>query len=111
MELCCCQVIKNLLFVAKVIYLISPESDSIEGQEQIDEEEDEQEAAEEDEKEEENERPPSLLWVMKKLSVLAKREAADTPKVPLKVTVMLAQTHTQQQTLILIHKATVVCSS
>ncbi|XP_061106872.1 small subunit processome component 20 homolog isoform X1 [Conger conger] len=80
------QVIKNLLFVAKVIYLISPESDSTESQDQIDEEDDEQKEAEEDEKEEENERPPSLLWVMKKLSVLAKREAADTPKVPLKRT-------------------------
>ncbi|KAJ8381936.1 hypothetical protein SKAU_G00027140 [Synaphobranchus kaupii] len=79
------QVIKNLLFVAKVIYLISPESDSTESQEQIEEEEDEQKEAE-DEKEEENERPPSLLWVMKKLSVLVKREAADTPKVPLKRT-------------------------
>ncbi|XP_064199288.1 small subunit processome component 20 homolog [Anguilla rostrata] len=80
------QVIKNLLFVAKVIYLISPESESTETLEQVDEEEDEQKEAEDDEKEEENERPPSLLWVMKKLSVLAKREAADTPKVPLKRT-------------------------
>uniref|UniRef100_A0A8D0C7S2 UTP20 small subunit processome component n=1 Tax=Scleropages formosus TaxID=113540 RepID=A0A8D0C7S2_SCLFO len=41
---------------------------------------------EEKDKEEEKKRPPSLLWVMKKLSVLAKREAADTPKVPLKRT-------------------------
>ncbi|XP_036373482.1 small subunit processome component 20 homolog [Megalops cyprinoides] len=73
------QVIKNLLFVAKVIYLISPESETKESQDQGEEEEDEKE-------EEEKERPPSLLWVIKKLSVLAKREAADTPKVPLKRT-------------------------
>ncbi|KAK1906944.1 Small subunit processome component 20 like [Dissostichus eleginoides] len=54
------QVIKNLLFVGKVIYLVSPESD--------------------------DDRLPSLLWLMKKLSLMAKREAAHTPKVPLKRT-------------------------
>lgn len=80
----CSQVIKNLLFVAKVIYLISPESDTTESQEQGEEEE-EQNGNEEEGKAEEMERPPSLLWVMKKLSMLAKREAADAPKVPLKV--------------------------
>uniref|UniRef100_A0A671YNT6 UTP20 small subunit processome component n=1 Tax=Sparus aurata TaxID=8175 RepID=A0A671YNT6_SPAAU len=60
------QVIKNLLFIGKVIYLVSPESDE-----------------EEDDK---DDRPPSLLWLMKKLSLMAKREAAYTPKVPLKRT-------------------------
>ncbi|XP_023672630.2 small subunit processome component 20 homolog isoform X2 [Paramormyrops kingsleyae] len=77
------QVIKNLVFVAKVIYLISPESETANGEGDKEHEEDE-------EKEEDDElkkkRPPSLLWVMKKLSVLAKREAADAPKVPLKRT-------------------------
>ncbi|KAJ8261989.1 hypothetical protein GJAV_G00160840 [Gymnothorax javanicus] len=79
------QVIKNLLFVAKVIHLISPESDMMDSQKQNDEEDDEQKETD-DVVEEDSERPPSLLWMMKKLSVLAKREAADTPKVPLKRT-------------------------
>ncbi len=91
--------VKNLLYVAKVIYLISPESDTVnpaeeqEGEEKEttdNTEENEEEEEEEDQKQEleeqQNEnKPPSLLWVMKKLSLLAKREAADTPKVPLKV--------------------------
>ncbi|XP_071756588.2 small subunit processome component 20 homolog isoform X1 [Centroberyx gerrardi] len=114
------QVIKNLLFVAKVIYLVSPESDIAspqeveqgeEGQkengdgdkeeeegdeeereekqeeEEGDEEEREEKQEEEDEEEEDkDDRPPSLLWMMKKLSLMAKREAANTPKVPLKRT-------------------------
>lgn len=103
--------IKNLLFVAKVIYLISPESDvaSEEGTKNGEEEEEQQEEREEEEEERENghgeeedeeaaqekeeeedeneneDRPPSLLWLMKKLLLMAKREAANTPKVPLKV--------------------------
>ncbi|XP_036433359.1 small subunit processome component 20 homolog [Colossoma macropomum] len=91
------QVIKNLLFVAKVIYLISPESHSVENEKEVevedgeteDKKEEENEGEEEeDEKEQEQDkkRPPSVLWVIKKLSLLAKREAADTPKVPLKRT-------------------------
>lgn len=95
------QVIKNLLFVGKAIYLISPESDASLPQEGVKEEEeeqqeengDEEEGEEETEKELEEEedendkddRPPSLLWLMKKLLLMAKREAAYTPKVPLKV--------------------------
>lgn len=114
----CQQIIKNLLFVAKVIYLISPETDLEENEKEIvkdavekteedkehgdeekdDEEEEHQEKEiieEQDEEEEqrqqeiieeqENNRPPSLLWVMKKLTLLAKREAANTPKVATKV--------------------------
>ncbi|XP_070710114.1 small subunit processome component 20 homolog [Pempheris klunzingeri] len=103
------QVIKNLLFVAKVIYLISPESDVTSPPEETkeeDEKEDEEEEEEEEEGQSENgdeddkdlekekeeeedekdDRPPSLLWLMKKLSLMAKREAAYTPKVPLKRT-------------------------
>ncbi|XP_047431848.1 small subunit processome component 20 homolog isoform X2 [Mugil cephalus] len=95
------QVIKNLLFVGKVIYLISPESDVAPPQEEEKDEEEQRENGdgegeqvkeeEEEEEEEENEgdkddRPPSLLWLMKKLSLMAKREAAYTPKVPLKRT-------------------------
>ncbi|XP_056312047.1 small subunit processome component 20 homolog [Danio aesculapii] len=89
------QVVKNLLYVAKVIYLISPESDSVnppEEQENIEEEtaeNTETNGGEQEQKLEEQQndnKPPSLLWVMKKLSLLAKREAANTPKVPLKRT-------------------------
>ncbi|XP_034530006.1 small subunit processome component 20 homolog [Notolabrus celidotus] len=102
------QVIKNLLFVGKVIYLISPESDIALPEEVMKEEEEEQkengneedndgeEAVEDEEKKEEDEeeeeeddkddKPPSLLWLMKKLSLMAKREAAYTPKIPLKRT-------------------------
>ncbi|XP_069376458.1 small subunit processome component 20 homolog isoform X3 [Paralichthys olivaceus] len=125
------QVIKNLLFVGKVIYLISPESDVTSAEEEVkemEEEEQEQqrenedevegegkeeeagkeagkeaekeaeengkeeeEKGEENEKEEEDEddkddRPPSLLWLMKKLCLMAKREAAHTPKVHVKRT-------------------------
>uniref|UniRef100_A0AAR2JK74 UTP20 small subunit processome component n=1 Tax=Pygocentrus nattereri TaxID=42514 RepID=A0AAR2JK74_PYGNA len=92
------QVIKNLLFIAKVIYLISPESHSVENEKEVEVEDgetedktEEEEEEEEDEKEQEQsvedkKRPPSVLWVIKKLSLLAKREAADTPKVPLKRT-------------------------
>ncbi|KAM6961562.1 LOW QUALITY PROTEIN: small subunit processome component 20 homolog [Tautogolabrus adspersus] len=100
------QVIKNLLFVGKVIYLVSPESEDISSQEEMKEEkeegeqkengneEDGEEEVEENEKKEEEEdeeddkddKPPSLLWLMKKLSLMAKREAAYTPKIPLKRT-------------------------
>lgn len=98
--------VKNLLFVAKVIYLISPESEITPAREveeeggeeeemenggerenddegeKADEEKEEEKQEEEDEK---DDRPPSLLWMMKKLSLMAKRETTDTPKIPLKV--------------------------
>ncbi|XP_062441952.1 small subunit processome component 20 homolog [Rhea pennata] len=92
------QVIKNLLFVAKVIYLLAPASE--EGEEAEGElscEMEEQEASEDEgerdlsaqgegerEDTEEKGRPATLLWVMKKLSLMAKREAAYSPKIPLK---------------------------
>uniref|UniRef100_A0A8C9YZT6 UTP20 small subunit processome component n=1 Tax=Sander lucioperca TaxID=283035 RepID=A0A8C9YZT6_SANLU len=81
------QVIKNLLFVGKVIYLVSPESDITPPQEEVKEErENGEEEEEEEEEDDKDDRPPSLLWLMKKLSLMAKREAAYTPKVPLKRT-------------------------
>ncbi|XP_054655986.1 small subunit processome component 20 homolog [Dunckerocampus dactyliophorus] len=89
------QVIKNLLFVGKVIYLLSPESNTAAFEEEMEEEkedadveEDEKNKGEEEEEEEgdKDNKPPSLLWLMKKLSLMAKREAANTPKVPLKRT-------------------------
>ncbi|XP_029350573.1 small subunit processome component 20 homolog isoform X2 [Echeneis naucrates] len=98
------QVIKNLLYVGKVIYLISPESDLTSPEEPVQEEEQprengdqmegegeeeeevEREREEEEEEDDKDDRPPSLLWLMNKLSLMAKREAAHTPKVPLKRT-------------------------
>lgn len=87
--------IKNLLFVGKVIYLISPESDitTLEGEKQsevengedCDPDAEEKEEMEEENDDKDNDKPPSLLWLMKKLSLMAKREAAYAPKVPLKV--------------------------
>lgn len=80
-----------------MIYLLSPESDATpsqegeEGRRENEQEEDgDGEEGEEKEKDEEDgddrdERAPSLMWLMKKLSLMAKREAAHTPKVPLKV--------------------------
>uniref|UniRef100_A0A3B5AP45 UTP20 small subunit processome component n=1 Tax=Stegastes partitus TaxID=144197 RepID=A0A3B5AP45_9TELE len=86
----------NLLFVSKVIYLVSPESDVASPQEEVKEEGEEKEddegeemvekEKEEEEEEDKDDRPPSLLWLMKKLSLMAKREAAHSPKVPLKRT-------------------------
>nr|XP_061809338.1 small subunit processome component 20 homolog [Nerophis lumbriciformis] len=76
------QVIKNLLFVGKVIYLLSPESDVADADEEMAEEEEENAV----EEEKEDEKPPSLLWLINKLSLMAKREAANSPKIPLKRT-------------------------
>ncbi|KAJ7422794.1 Small subunit processome component 20 like protein [Pitangus sulphuratus] len=87
------QVIKNLLFVAKVVYLLAPASEEGKEAEELSCEVEEQEASE-DEKDisaqgedtQEKGHPATLLWLMKKLSVMAKREAAYSPKVPLKGT-------------------------
>ncbi|XP_075285568.1 small subunit processome component 20 homolog [Opisthocomus hoazin] len=91
------QVIKNLLFVAKVVYLLAPaleegkeaEGDlacEVEEQEASDEEDKDSSAQGEGEREDTGEKgqPATLLWLMKKLSLMAKREAAYSPKVPLK---------------------------
>ncbi|XP_043964664.1 small subunit processome component 20 homolog [Gambusia affinis] len=89
------QVIKNLIFVGKVIYLISPESHitsledgktETENGEDGDHEEEQEVEEEEEVDDEKDNRPPSLLWLMKKLSLMAKREAAYAPKVPFKRT-------------------------
>ncbi|XP_077450300.1 small subunit processome component 20 homolog [Stigmatopora argus] len=77
------QVIKNLLFVGKVIYLLSPESEVAAPDEET--QEDEEQNGVEEEKEDDD-KPPSLLWLIKKLSLMAKREAANSPKIPLKRT-------------------------
>ncbi|XP_073401122.1 small subunit processome component 20 homolog [Dendrobates tinctorius] len=83
------QVIKNLLFVAKVIYLLHPEVENTQDhtEEQNDDHCERGDASGDDEgtaKESQDENPATLTWLMKKLSVLAKREAARTPKNPLK---------------------------
>nr|XP_033808420.1 small subunit processome component 20 homolog [Geotrypetes seraphini] len=90
------QVIKNLLFVAKVLYLLAPDlkdketSEGIDGEAEenmmAEEENDAEDSKEKEEtiEEEEGEKPATLMWLMKKLSFLAKREAAHTPKNPLK---------------------------
>ncbi|KAG8578422.1 hypothetical protein GDO81_010484 [Engystomops pustulosus] len=87
------QVIKNLLFVAKVIYLLHPEEENSqnnneEQNDDQDEEEDEEEEKEDDDEETKtgDEKPATLMWLMKKLSILVKREAANTPRIPLKRT-------------------------
>lgn len=91
------QVVKNLLFVAKVLYLLEPDSGDKQGDIKEDMEEQEVlgdgmagEGVEEhkpcaDEKEEHS-RPATLLWLIQKLSRIAKVEAAYSPRNPLKRT-------------------------
>lgn len=84
--------------MAKVLYLLAPDSEKDEeGKDEMDCETGAQDASEVEGKEapaqeekdseeaEEKSRPATLLWVMKKLSLMAKREAAYSPKSPLKV--------------------------
>ncbi|KAM8982078.1 small subunit processome component 20 homolog [Sarcophilus harrisii] len=106
------QIVKNLLFVAKVIYLLvlhaaekekapeetgeaaAPETSQAASSEDRpgpseEASDDENEAAGSAEKagaEEELGRPANLFWLIHKLSVMAKREAAYSPKNPLKRT-------------------------
>ena len=63
----------------------APEFLSGGGEREDEKDEDKDDDQKEDEEEVNTDRPPSLLWMMKKLSLMAKREAADTPKIPLKV--------------------------
>ncbi|KAF3814531.1 hypothetical protein GH733_017689 [Mirounga leonina] len=101
------QVVKNLLFVAKVLYLLEPESEDKQGK--IKEDMEEQEALgdgvargevkehkscadvkmdsdkeENEEAKEEHSKPATLLWLIQKLSRIAKLEAAYSPRNPLK---------------------------
>ncbi|XP_051886024.1 small subunit processome component 20 homolog isoform X2 [Pristis pectinata] len=87
------QVVKNLLFVTKVIYLLGPV-----GQGDVEEEEEsEKELAAEESEElrggggtpdgaDGSVKKTNLMWLMQKLCIIAKREAAHTPKHPLKRT-------------------------
>ncbi|XP_059968757.1 small subunit processome component 20 homolog [Mesoplodon densirostris] len=91
------QVVKNLLFVAKVLHLLEPDSGDKQGN--IKEDMEEQEVlgdgmAREDgeehktraDKKEERSEPATLLWLIRKLSRIAKLEAAYSPRNPLKRT-------------------------
>ncbi|KAJ1163535.1 hypothetical protein NDU88_003993 [Pleurodeles waltl] len=92
------QVIKNLLFVSKVVYLLmAEEEDKQDDNKDIDFETDHkeisaddselggyQEENKHDEKPEEDKKQATLLWLIKKLSFMAKRDAAYSPKSTLK---------------------------
>uniref|UniRef100_A0A8C9DME9 UTP20 small subunit processome component n=1 Tax=Prolemur simus TaxID=1328070 RepID=A0A8C9DME9_PROSS len=100
------QIVKNLLFVAKVLYLLEPDSEDKQGEikegmekqgdgvarEAIEESEactDEKSEFDREEKEEareEHSKPATLLWLIQKLSRIAKLEAAYSPRNPLKRT-------------------------
>ncbi|XP_061495457.1 small subunit processome component 20 homolog isoform X2 [Rhineura floridana] len=91
------QVVKNLLFVAKVLYLLAPPPEiGKEISEEVGQEtEDHNDLGEEDEHEtlimgvneaKEKNSPATLLQLMKRLLALATREAAYSPKDPLKRT-------------------------
>lgn len=103
------QVVKNLLFVAKVLYLLEPESEDKQGEIKEDMEEQEtlgegvatgeikqskscadekmdSDKEENEEAKEEHSKPATLLWLIQKLSRIAKLEAAYSPRNPLKRT-------------------------
>ncbi|GCB68829.1 hypothetical protein scyTo_0000958 [Scyliorhinus torazame] len=84
------QVIKNLLFVAKVIYLLGSvdrgDAKKEEGTAESDEEIEAEETGEEEMVGKGASKKTTLMWLMKKLCILVKREAAHSPKIPLKRT-------------------------
>ncbi|XP_037067814.1 small subunit processome component 20 homolog [Peromyscus leucopus] len=91
------QVVKNLLFIAKVLYLLEPDSGNNRGELKDLEDALAREAAgdeagadgkmeSEREEKEEPSRPATLLWLIQKLSRTAKLEAAYSPRNPLKRT-------------------------
>uniref|UniRef100_A0A2K6GGT3 UTP20 small subunit processome component n=1 Tax=Propithecus coquereli TaxID=379532 RepID=A0A2K6GGT3_PROCO len=94
------QIVKNLLFVAKVLYLLEPDSEDKQGgiKEDMEKQEalgdgvacaDEKSEFDREEKEEAREehgKPATLLWLIQKLSRIAKLEAAYSPRNPLKRT-------------------------
>uniref|UniRef100_G3TAG9 UTP20 small subunit processome component n=1 Tax=Loxodonta africana TaxID=9785 RepID=G3TAG9_LOXAF len=106
------QVVKNLLFVAKVLYLLVPDSEDkqdetkedreeqralgdglakeeTEGHEACADEKVEPDKEEKEEAKEEPSKPATLLWLILKLSQMAKLEAAYSPRNPLKRTCIL----------------------
>ncbi|XP_060050218.1 small subunit processome component 20 homolog isoform X2 [Erinaceus europaeus] len=92
------QVVKNLLFIAKVLYLLAPNSEDKQGElkERLGNGETQKACAEntdseqeENEEEEEHSNPATLLWLILKLSRIAKLEASYSPRNPLKRTCIL----------------------
>lgn len=96
------KVVKNLLFIAKVLYLLELDSENKQERLKDSEEQDTlgdalaREAAEEKaaadgktessrEEKEEPSKPATLMWLIQKLSRMAKLEAAYSPRNPLKV--------------------------
>lgn len=91
--------------MAKVVYLLAPAlEEGKEDEAELSCEVDKQDASEDEEEKdistqgegqkedtEEKGQPATLLWLMKRLSLMAKREAAYSPKIPLKVRTMLDQ--------------------
>lgn len=96
-----------------MIYLISPESDVTSSQEEVQEEEEQRETGQKEdndrEEEDKDDRPPSLMWLIKKLSLMAKREAAYTPKVPLKVPQHPLTAQSVSKCVQIIHIISAVC--
>ncbi|XP_048404834.1 small subunit processome component 20 homolog [Stegostoma tigrinum] len=88
------QVIKNLLFVAKVIYLLESvdcgdgkkDKETAESEDEMGAEEMEEETAGEGASDSAGRRKVTLMWLIRKLCTLAKKEAAHSPKIPLKRT-------------------------
>uniref|UniRef100_A0A8C6R1C0 UTP20 small subunit processome component n=1 Tax=Nannospalax galili TaxID=1026970 RepID=A0A8C6R1C0_NANGA len=88
------QVVKNLLFIAKVLYLLAPDSENKQAEKRDLEEEAWRDATatadamvESDrEEKEEPSKAATLLWLIQKLSRMAKLEAAYSPRNPLKRT-------------------------
>ncbi|XP_038636090.1 small subunit processome component 20 homolog [Scyliorhinus canicula] len=84
------QVIKNLLFVAKVMYLLESvdrgDAKKEEGTAESDEEIGAEETGEEEVAGKGASKKSTLMWLIKKLCILVKREAAHSPKIPLKRT-------------------------
>ncbi|XP_040840145.1 small subunit processome component 20 homolog isoform X1 [Ochotona curzoniae] len=78
------QVVKNLLFVAKVLYLLEPDCGDREGK--VGEDAVEQAEGDPEEVKDGSPKPATLLWLIQKLSRMAKLEAAYSPRNPLKRT-------------------------
>lgn len=81
------QVVKNLLFVTKIMYLLKPGGQvATEEEKEGSESELGAEGGEEPRAGGADEKRTNLMWLIRKLCIVAKREAAYSPKIPLKRT-------------------------
>ncbi|XP_055506481.1 small subunit processome component 20 homolog [Leucoraja erinacea] len=81
------QVVKNLLFVTKIMYLLKPGGQvATEEKKEGSESELGAEGGEEPRAGGADEKRTNLMWLIRKLCIVAKREAAYSPKIPLKRT-------------------------